>query len=468
MARIFFSTVSGIPNPKKLPCFYEGFIDALLREGNDVMLMVTNEFMDDCWSRNQLASYVNGKTLNNKIAKFNPDLVITFNNSLYEEIPKIIDCPIAVWATDAPAIFAGKDKLKKNVARHHFICATQDMHASVKEYFNARQDRINTVYFATDFVAENIEQDKNISFVGTNFTQTGKLKEFLKNKNIQDDFERNDFIKFIKSYESDVLKTPAAHAKELGINFKLINAIPHSDFLNLISSNFRIQTLKNICDLGLHLYGTKNWYDVLDFSLKLALCFNEKEISSVKENQDLYNQSKISINITHAQAKRGFGWRVRDIMATNACLVSDYREELVTQFGEYVKIPTYRTPCEARELCQKLLKDDMWRREIVAGSQLAIAQGHRFKHRLHDLENIFEINLINNKKGRLAWLHVEDFTDKILFLEHQKELLRRRIQILEKGAQYKAINFFYAAGAKILPKSIKNIIKNYCFDDHSL
>ncbi len=52
MAKIIFSTISGIPNPKKLPCFYEGFINALARQGNEVMVMITNNFMKRVWVDN--------------------------------------------------------------------------------------------------------------------------------------------------------------------------------------------------------------------------------------------------------------------------------------------------------------------------------------------------------------------------------------------------------------------------------
>jgi hypothetical protein len=460
MAKILFSTVSGLPNSKRLPCFYEGFVNALLREGNDVMLMITNDFFTDCWQHNQLSPLVRENLLIKDLMNFNPDLVITFNNSLYEKIPTLFQCPIAVWATDSPAIFSGKKQLRKNANRYDFICAVKDLYPSVNEYFKASPDKLHTVHFASDFIAEHLSQDKNISFIGTNFSHSGRLRDRFFEK-FNKDSEKENFLKFFEAYKKDILKTPGSHLQELGINAPWIKAIPHSDFLNLISSNFRVQTLQSVCDLGLQLFGTGNWYDVLDFSLELALCYGRQEISSVKENQDLYNQSKIAINITHAQAKNGFGWRVRDIMATNACLVSDYREELITQFGEYVKIPTYRTPYEARELCQKLLKDDIWRREVVEGSQLAIEKGHRFKHRLSELENIFSLKLTGGSEGKLIQLLPEDFASTNLLLEKEIKLLRKKISFIERGSQYQAMNVIYNACSRVLPRSVKHLIKKY-------
>jgi hypothetical protein len=459
MARIFFSTISGIPNTEKLPCFYEGFVNALLKEGNDVMLMVTNNFIDDAWHTNDTASGINKGLLNDAIKKFNPELVITFNNSLYEEIPKLVNCPIAIWGSDSPAIYSAQKQIKKNVDRYHFICPTGDFYSIATKYFNVKPERLHTVYFATDFVTEPLEQDKNITFIGTNFSNTGRIKEFLGQNMGYSEKERHEFRTFFSAYQKDVLKMPKVHLKELGIDSEALAAIPHSDLLNLVSGNFRVQTLQNICDLGLQLYGSKSWDEVLDFSLNLALCFTEQEISSVQENQNVYNQSKIGINITHAQAKNAFGWRVRDIMATNACLVSDYRAELTTQFGEYVKIPVYHTPYEARELCQKLLKDDVWRKEIVEGSQLAIEKGHRFKHRFAELEKIFGVKLEGDKKGQLIQLHAEHFMPRVVWLEKQNDILRQRMHIMETHPRYAAINFIYKMCAKTLPRPVKRVIR---------
>jgi hypothetical protein len=461
VARIFFSTVSGLPNSKKLPCFYEGFVDALLREGNEVMLMITNDFLVDCWHTNKLLLNIQKDRLEDRIKKFNPDLVITFNNSLYEKIPELVTCPIAVWSADSPAMFSDKVAIQKNVHRYDFICATKDLYPAVKKFFNPDFKKVHTVYFATDFVAEALEQDKNITFIGTNFSHAANLKQLLLEYDEGEKKKRKNLIRFMASYRKDVLLSPEEHCKKLGIKTALLHSISHSDLLNLVSGNFRIQTLQSISDLGLELYGSKNWHDVLDFSLDLALCFTNQEISSVKENQTLYNQSKIAINITHAQAKNGFGWRVRDIMATNACVVSDYREELLTQFGEYVKIPVYHTPYEARELCQKLLKDELWRSEIVQGSQLAIEQGHRFKHRFADMEAIFGIQLLGNRSGKLVQLYAEDFMSDVAILQRTNELLVQKIQLLEGCSNNAAITWAYKMCARGLPMALKTRIKKW-------
>ncbi len=400
MAKIIFSTISGIPNSKKLPCFYEGLVNALVRNGNEVMLMITNQLMDNSWSSNRSSSAIDTKKLSKEITNFNPDFVIACNNSLYEFLPKLVSCPIAIYGTDSPALFVDKELLKRNAERYHFLMASDDFIPMAKEYFGTKMKSLNVLHFATDFCSKKIEQNKNISFIGTDFSFSSSpfKKVFAKKFNDED---KEDFKIFLKSFRKNVLLEPQRHLEDLGISSSAIRKISHADFLNLISSNFRIQVLQSVADLGLAVYGSNSWIDTCNSSVDLALSYSDLEVSSVSDNQNIYNSSKISINISHAQAGRAFSWRVRDIMACNSVLVSDPREDLVTQFGKYVKIPTYETPYEARQICQKLLQDDVWRREIIVGSQLAIEEGHRFKHRLKDLEEMVGVELICKNRGSL-------------------------------------------------------------------
>ncbi|MES2960902.1 MAG: glycosyltransferase [Pseudomonadota bacterium] len=409
MAKIIFSTISGIPNSTKLPCFYEGMVNALVSHGNDVMLMITNQFMEKLWTSNASKADIDKKKLDEAIMAFNPDLVITCNNSLYENLPKLVTCPIVVYGTDSPALFIDLPGLKRNSERYNFLMASEDFITMAKEYFGKKMRSLEMLYFATDFVAEKIEQDKNISFIGTDFHFSGvPFQDFIISKDFTPQVKK-DLKLFLESYKKDVLLDPKSHLKKLGLDSQLLKKISHTDLLNLISSNFRMQTLQAVSDLGLSLYGSKTWRNHCDYSIDMALAFVDEEISSAKENQDVYNSSKISINISHSQAGKAFSWRVRDIMACNSVLVSDPREDLVTQFGKYVKIPTYENAFEARKICQKLLADQKWREEIIEGSQLAIEEAHRFKHRIKDIEQITGVALTSASSGILTSLDANDF-----------------------------------------------------------
>ncbi len=411
MAKIIFNTISGVPNSKKLPCFYEGLTKALAREGNDVLIIINNELITNHWSNNISSRHLNKEKLNKEIIDFNPDLVISANNSLYENIPTLVSCPILIYATDSPSGFSDQEALKKNISRYHIALPSESMVASAREYFGYNMIGLYIIPFATDFVAENIPKTKNISFIGTNFGFVADefKKIFLNNFSESD---RLDFIRFMRVFQGDVLKKPSCYLKELEIDQNLLGKVSHIKLLNLISSNFRLQTLGSVADLGLALYGSKNWRDVCEYSLDLALSYIDEEVSSVQENQAVYNSSKISINISHAQAGETFSWRVRDIMACNSVLVSDFRKEITTCFGNKVKIPIYENPFEARQICQKLLQDKIWREDIIAESNFAIESGHRFKHRIKDIQEIIGIDLLNNRNGKITFLNPSEFLAK--------------------------------------------------------
>lgn len=94
-----------------------------------------------------------------------------------------------------------------------------------------------------------------------------------------------------------------------------------------------------------------------DNNIALMSAFDETPKFSIKHNQDIYNESKICLSISHPQTRGyAFPWRIYDIMATNGMLISS-RSDLLNEFTKgIVKIPMYESPYEARELCIKYLK----------------------------------------------------------------------------------------------------------------
>lgn len=405
MAKILFSTIGfGID---KLYCYYDQFTNALKESGNEVLVMTSDKIIRNGWSSNAHFVEVNEQKLDKYIKDFNPDLVITANNVLYRHVPRLLDCPIIVFGADKALGFADKDSLRKNAGRYYFIYETPDCGKQIQDLFNPPASRMIMMPTATDLKAEDVEQVTNISFIGTNFNFTHKFKEHFKSdhKGLADKFRK--FYEYYKANPRDGIEESL---KKLGLEKDVVGKISDADLLNLMSGNKRVQTLVAIADLGLEVYGHDNWLDVVDYSLDLLLSYRREKIITAKQNQDLYNKSKIAINLSHEQALDNFSWRVRDIMASNACLVSDYRKNLEVYFGKYVKIPMFNNIFEARELTQKLLKDDIWRREVVQGCQLAIEEGHRFHHRLRDMEEAVGIKLLNgNEGGSIRFLKPEDF-----------------------------------------------------------
>ena len=157
------------------------------------------------------------------------------------------------------------------------------------------------------------------------------------------------------------------------------------ELLMALSAEHRIKVLSAVSDLGLDLYGTKNWQNAYYFNMDLNMAYIDKLVYSLKHTQDIYNSSKIGINVSHYQANSGFPWRVTDIMASNACLVSEHHSDFIRAFGN-IPIPTYESEAEAREVCKRLLGDESRRRDIVLQCQEVINAKYRFKNLLLKLE----------------------------------------------------------------------------------
>ena len=60
----------------------------------------------------QFFTYIKEHVLES-IKNFDPDLVISFNNSSVEGIENAVNCPIAFWDADSFQFFNDKDKIKK-------------------------------------------------------------------------------------------------------------------------------------------------------------------------------------------------------------------------------------------------------------------------------------------------------------------------------------------------------------------
>ena len=172
-----------------------------------------------------------------------------------------------------------------------------------------------------------------------------------------------------------------------------------------LSAEKRIQILSCVADLGLELFGPDDWFCYGGESADLYCSYNPQRIYTLKQNQDLYNSSKICLNVNHLYTTESFSWRVCDIMASSGCLVSEWTPNLTKYFPQ-VPIPMFRNKYEAHEQCAKVLKDDKLRAEVVAASQQAIDEKFRFRHVLPIIEEMCGMDLRSPNQGKVEFLKV--------------------------------------------------------------
>ena len=88
MSKILITFFSGIShnNETQVASFYDGLSKALTRNGNKVLLLVTNDFLPKAWNGYNKPSNYHKNYIHNKIKEFDPDLIINFNNSFIEDV----------------------------------------------------------------------------------------------------------------------------------------------------------------------------------------------------------------------------------------------------------------------------------------------------------------------------------------------------------------------------------------------
>lgn len=419
--------------------FFESFINSLAEQGNDILYLNTTGFLEKAWNgSNKLKENIQVDELLYDIMKFSPELCITFNNSIPSAIVNMLDIPIVIWHADTFMYFNDKDRLKLNPERYFYICPFERDIKTLKKELSVSSDRILNILPATSVKSELLDQDSNISFIGSLFQYHGfeeKLRDVKK---------RGEIIKACNIAKSD----PLADIEKIGQQLSSQDALEsfsHDDLMTFSSIQDRNMTLASLYDLGMKLYGKSPYFDWLSigqFLPNLGLCVSDKDVYTLKHNQDIYNRSRVSVSISHSQAAEGFPWRVFDIMASNSCLLSDKRQGIADFTKGYVDIPMFSDPFEARKLAKALLGSENLRNQIIQGSNACIEDKGRWHHRFRDIGEAVGVSLINGDRiGSSKQIFSTDFipinkaSERITELQrkyHNKIIIRKTLSLYKK------------------------------------
>lgn len=404
-------------------CFFDSFFRELADCGNDV-LAINNAYYG-IFNPNRTNNTEIKKYLLNEAVEFQPDLIVTFNHRILQDIlDEFEDIPVVIYDGDELRFFSDLNVIKKNISRYKVFSIVNDWR---KDYldFGFKENQIYYIPPGTSIKKDDqIIPTMNISFLGQRrFFLSTKLKNCIQ--------EGRDLDKFYKIYLDFLQTHEYTYEKLYQRNMAYSSDIQMSDadLWPLFDQGYLI--FANLLDLGLHLGGHESgWRDIVDFVPQLALIHSKTKVFSLKENQDFYNSSILSLCPMHPQAQgKGYSWRCYDIMASNACLVSSFSSELKAKTKGFVDLPMFNTPQEAREICKELLKDKSKREYLVAASQDFIEKNGRWIDRIREMEQILEITLITNaKKGSIKKLTFSP-TD-------QKRNSSQRITIVEDRAPF--------------------------------
>ncbi|MBR5882011.1 MAG: glycosyltransferase family 1 protein [Mailhella sp.] len=391
MAKILLAFFNGIMNadsPQAMPCFYEAFIQGLRENGNDLLVYHHDRFN---------ASFsILPDDIRKEIETFAPDCAILFNNCFYDLSE--YDFPIVVYEVDSILYYSNQERLKANPDRFRYVVCQEESRANIKSFLGVQDKFICQLPFFTAVKSEPLEKKTNISFIGTRFAPDNSTHTLWNDFMMSSPSE--DAIAHYREALSQIALHPYWTQEEIDSRFyqygiNTARFLPSERIVGALSGVRRIQVLSAVADLGLDIYGTPSWVNSPCEEPLIPLSYNKKSVYSIQHNQDVYNSSKLSININHLQAVEGFSWRVCDIMASSSCLVSEYKSDLVRLFPK-VPIPTFSNQYEAREQCCRLLKEDALREDIVCASNEAIEGNYRFNHLIPMLEDFLGIRLTSS------------------------------------------------------------------------
>jgi hypothetical protein len=408
MAKVLVLTFSHL-HDYALDSFRESFLDALVDEGNDVLLLRSEDFIERYFSNNELRPDVDEAMLNDFLREYDPDVVFSFNHSgmypsLLEALP---DTPVGIWMVDGPAYLVDKEVYQENASRYRSFLPSRAFFEELTEGYGTHPSTMEWVPFCSDFRPDGAgEQSIPISFVGTFFDRNTLKKALWGHYQNARRWER--IKELFETYETDHETPFFDRVVRLRLEQVFTGPFEEAGVLNTISLNRRVHVLEPLADLGLQIFGNPGWLDAMPFSLKLVFAFQSRTVQNRGDLEDLYNQSKLIMSISHAQARGGVPWRVFDAMSSSGMLVSDSQQDMVDLFPG-LDLPTYQTPQEAYDLCTAMLEDEDRRLDLVQRSHEVLDAGHRFRHRLESMGEALGVNLTGGSDGLLTRLDPVSF-----------------------------------------------------------
>lgn len=376
----FVNATWSADDERAMPCFYESFIREMRNLGHDLLVF---HAPNDSLAPQTVAD------LKRRVLKFSPDLVIAFNN-FGPDYASFCDCPILVYEVDSVLYYYGQDWIRRNPNRYFYCVAQQECRTILLEKYAVEERRVVEVPFFTSVQAESCEKLFNISFVGSRFAgRRFPWYDFMRGNPTR--AQISSYQRLLDELRDNPFRSSGewmAEYPDLELNAKTIHALIFG-----LSAEKRVQVLSSVATLGLRIFGTSQWLQGGGECAELYLAYDRTPVYSLRHNQDLYNESRVCLNVNHLQAVSAFSWRVCDIMASTGCLCTEYRPNLERCFPG-LNIPTFTNKIDAYAQCKRLLESEALRKDISMASRQAIDRGHRFIHVARRLDEAFDLGLV--------------------------------------------------------------------------
>ena len=172
---------------------------------------------------------------------------------------------------------------------------------------------------------------------------------------------------------------------------------------NVVTNTKRIAVVERLAPLGLHLYGNERWTNLFPYNTAITQAF--RGTGSLRSHSDLmqiYNRSRLCINLPQAQATSGMQYRVIDVMASNGLLITERRPEsdLDVVFGIENPIVRYNSLEDLTQKCRYYLENESERLALVARCNQLVSTGYSFSERVEQYATLSNPGFVTKYTAR--------------------------------------------------------------------
>ena len=433
MSKILISFFSGLYHNDEIQVgtFFDGLSKALIRNGNEVLLLATDDFLPVAWNGYNRPTRYHKNYIQSKIKKFDPDLIITFNNSFIEGVERIVNCPIIVWDSDTFQYFNEKEKLIENKDRYTFLSFSTQ---GIKDYKKVGIEKSFLVKIGSEVQSKKMEKKYNISFIGNPFfNSTEKCYDFYK---LQNDLKKKD-----------------------------------SFFLSGVK---RLRILEKLLESGLAIFGPREWLILQNFNINFSNCYKDENVFSHSHNELIYNRSNFSINIPHKQNITGMPFRVADIVRSDSLLITEYKSDFFNDLSFQKELDflkkniVYVSENDVKSKIEYLTNNKQLLTELKE-AQAKIGKLYSWDSKIKEIQEITNINIFSeNKKNSnlikkeqtLRINHKNDYYDFFIIFYIKiinfckKRFNNKFFKLIERKINY--IKYKYSRSLLLIKKIKKN------------
>ncbi len=386
----------------RLDPYQQSIVDALVKGGHEVHICHGNRFTE---SGGTIGFTGNPKAFARYIKQQGIQLVLCKNNAgNYSRIRDLVDCPFVIWVSDEVShIFKpdGEERadLQKLLdSRVHLFVTTSKCERFYSDLFPNRTGQIHFVPHCTSpdaFRASPGKKSIDISFVGSSL-DLGPIYRMFRRYARPGVEAQSVYLSILDAI--DRLKNANDHdfdrtVLELGLRAVLAKeGMSPEQFrmfcANLISNNERFQIFAALREFDTAIFGNLAWLDSISFTTDLIKMFRPwHPVRTFEHLVEIYQNSKISISIPQHQVGGGVQYRVLDIMASDALLITKYStdSDLIRIFGPDCPVPTYHSPSALRDLCEFYIQNEDARLAKVEQCKKLIDEKFTFEYRLREM-----------------------------------------------------------------------------------